>query len=221
VVEKNGDIYALPTGSSSIFFQVGRRSGQYRQRQHHEEQQKKKSGNHAAQTSGIYLKRPVRQTGMTPSYRQKKKRLAIKLALYYIIILIIIKESPMTARTPESQSCHDQLIKQLADSLISRKFREVRADHPDFPEKPHRITEEHSPEGEVPDVTAIGIQQVLFEVETGDSINDPHIDGQWRLFAAHAEKTSAEFWVVVPKAKKFEAQERMMRLGLDAKVMGL
>jgi hypothetical protein len=127
----------------------------------------------------------------------------------------------MAARTPESQSCHNKLIMQLADSLISRKFRNVRADHPDFPEKPYRIPEEQSAEGDVPDVTAIGIQEVLFEVETDDSINDSHIDGQWRLFAAYAEKTSAEFWVVVPKAKKFEAQERMMHLGLEAKVIGL
>ena len=127
----------------------------------------------------------------------------------------------MAERTPESQSCHDNLIKQLADSLISRKFRNVRADHPDFPEKPFRVTMELSTEGEIPDVTAIGIQQVLFEVETDDSINDPHIDGQWRLFATYADMNSAEFWVVVPKAKKSEAQERMMHLGLDAKVIGL
>ena len=127
----------------------------------------------------------------------------------------------MAERTPESQSCHDKLIKQLADSLISRKFREVRADLPDSPDKPFRIPEEQSAHGDIPDVTAIGIRRVLFEVETADSINDPHIINQWRLFAAHAEKTSAEFWVVVPKAKKIEAQERMMRLGLDAKVMGL
>jgi hypothetical protein len=127
----------------------------------------------------------------------------------------------MAERTPESQLCHDNLIKQLANSLISRKFRNVRADHPDFPEKPCRISMAHLSHGEVPDVTAIGIQQVLFEVETDDSIYDPHIDEQWRLFATYADKNSAEFWVVVPKAKKFEAQERMMHLGLDAKVMGL
>ena len=127
----------------------------------------------------------------------------------------------MAERTPESQSHHDALIKQLADSLISRKFRDVRADLPDSPNKPFRIPEEQSAHGNIPDVTAIGIQQVFFEVETDDSINDPHIVTQWRLFAAHAEKTSAEFWVVVPKAKKIEAQERMTQLGLTAKVMGL
>ena len=127
----------------------------------------------------------------------------------------------MTERTTESQSRHDTLIKQLADSLVTRKFNNVRADHPDFPEKPCRITIEQSPAGQVPDVTAIGIQKVLFEVETDDSINDPHTGEQWRLFATYAVRNSAEFWVVVPKAKKFEAQERMMRLGLDAKVLGL
>jgi hypothetical protein len=150
-----------------------------------------------------------------------QKNTCNKLAMYYIIILILIEEFPMAERTQESQYSHDNLIKQLADSLISRKFRDVRADHPDFPDKPFRITLEPSAEGEAPDVTATGIQQVLFEVETDDSINDPHIEKQWRLFATYADRNSAEFWVVVPKAKKYEAQERMTHLGLEAKVIGL
>jgi hypothetical protein len=149
------------------------------------------------------------------------KKLAIRLILNYSINLIIREEFPMAERTTESQSRHDRLIKQLADSLIIRKFNNVRADHPDFPEKPCPITMGPSPAGQIPDVTAIGIQKVLFEVETDDSINDPHTGEQWRLFATYAVRNSAEFWVAVPKANKFEAQERMMHLGLEAKVLGL
>jgi hypothetical protein len=113
------------------------------------------------------------------------------------------------------------MIKQLADHLIGKKFRDVRADHPDFCDKPARITGQDGTSCLVPDVTATGIQMVLFEVETADTINDPHTREQWELFSSYADLHMADFWVVVPKAKKDEARQRVLNLGLRAKVMGL
>lgn len=128
----------------------------------------------------------------------------------------------MTDRPYQSQMFHDRMIRQLADHLVNKKFRDVKADLPDFPEKPApiRIMGE-SASGQTPDVTARGIQVVLFEVETGDTIYAPHASEQWQLFASYAERHMAEFWIVVPKAIKNEARERVSTLGLNAKVMGI
>ena len=123
-------------------------------------------------------------------------------------------------RSPHSQSFHDKMIKQLADSLISKKFRDVKADHPDFPEKPAPITLEAFASFFIPDVTATGIQLVIFEVETDETINDTHTGEQWNMFASYAHLNGAEFWVVVPKASMEDAEQRLANLGLHAKVMG-
>ncbi|HTG82965.1 MAG TPA: hypothetical protein VL949_13555 [Geobacteraceae bacterium] len=127
----------------------------------------------------------------------------------------------MPHRSCPSQSLHDSMIKQLAEHLIGKKFRDVRADHPDFRDKPARIPGQGDFAGLVPDVTATGIQMVLFEVETDDSLNDPHTNEQWKLFSSFADQHMADFWVVVPKAMKDEARERVSTLGVNAKVMGI
>ncbi len=124
-------------------------------------------------------------------------------------------------RTHQAQIFHDKMIKQLADSLISKKFRDVKADHPDFPDKPAPVVQETSASFHIPDVTAMGIQMVLFEVETDDTINDAHTGEQWGLFAAYANLNRAEFWIVVPKASMDDARQRLENLGLNAKVMGI
>ena len=124
------------------------------------------------------------------------------------------------ARSHRSQLFHDKMIKQLADSLVSKKFRDVRADHPDYPDKPAPIVMESFYSFQIPDVTAMGIQMVLFEVETDDTIDDPHTLDQWRLFASYADLNRAEFWIVVPKASMDDAWARLTDLGLHAKVMG-
>ena len=127
----------------------------------------------------------------------------------------------MADRPYPSQSLHDSMIKQLAEHLIGKKFRDVRADHPDFCDKPAPIPGEIDTLGLVPDVTATGIQMVLFEVETDDSLNDPHTKEQWELFSSYADQHMADFWIVVPKGKKEEARERVTTLGVHAKVMGI
>lgn len=119
------------------------------------------------------------------------------------------------------QAYHDTLVKQLAEHLICKKFRDVRADHADFPDKPLLITALESESGHVPDVTAVGIQPVLFEVETDDTIHTPLTRERWELFASYADRNMVEFWIVVPKGRKDEARERVASLGLNAKVMGI
>lgn len=123
-------------------------------------------------------------------------------------------------RSRQSQQFHDKMIKHLADSLIGKKFRDVRADHPDFSDKPAPISLDSFPTFHIPDVTAMGLQLVLFEVETDDTIHDPHTSEQWDLFASYAHINRAEFWIVVPKASMDDAQTRLNNLGLQAKVMG-
>ncbi len=123
-------------------------------------------------------------------------------------------------RSQQSQAFHDKMIRQLADSLIGKKFRDVRADLPGFPAKPAPIAMTERASCHVPDVTAMGIQMVLFEVETDETINDPHTREQWESFAAYALRNGAEFWVVVPKASMDDARSRLATLGLQAKVMG-
>jgi hypothetical protein len=123
-------------------------------------------------------------------------------------------------RSPTSQLFHDKMIKQLADSLVSKKFRDVKADHPDYLDKPAPIVVDSFSAFHIPDVTAMGIQMVLFEVETDDTIHDPHTREQWELFASYADSNRAEFWIVVPKASMDDARTRLADLGLNAKVMG-
>ena len=125
----------------------------------------------------------------------------------------------MKSRPPQSQDIHDKIIKNLACHLMRKNFHDIRADHPDFNEKPSPITNRESNISQIPDVTAIGIQMVLFEVETDDSLNDPHTQVQWKMFSSYADQNMAEFWIVVPKGKKVEAWERVSRLEVNAKVM--
>lgn len=127
----------------------------------------------------------------------------------------------MADRSYQSQSFHDRMIKQLAEHLVNKKFRDVKADLPDFPDKPVPIATGEATSGRVPDITAIGIQMVIFEVETEDTIHSPHAREQWELFASYADRNMADFWIVVPKANKDEARERVASLGLNAKVMGI
>jgi len=124
-------------------------------------------------------------------------------------------------RTELSQMYHDRMIKQLADSLVSKRFRDVRADHPDSPQRPAPVMPGAPNSWHIPDVTAMGIQMVLFEVETVETIDDPHTADEWKSFAQYAHDNGAEFWVVVPKASIENARDRMARLRLDGKVMGL
>jgi hypothetical protein len=127
----------------------------------------------------------------------------------------------MAHRSAKAQATHDKLVQQLADMLKEKHFRDVRADLAGHVDRPSRIFRSLACPGAAPDVTAVGIQNLLFEVETADSLLDGHIEEEWRLFASYARNRSAEFWVVVPKESKQLALSRMEQLGLEPRVMGI
>lgn len=124
-------------------------------------------------------------------------------------------------RTLASQEAHDRLVQQLAELLVEKRFRDVRADINGSDALPEKIFCGMACSGTTPDVTAVGIQHLLFEVETTDSLDDEHIREEWPLFASYARDRSAEFWVVVPKESKRVAITRMEQLGIEPRVMGI
>ncbi len=120
-------------------------------------------------------------------------------------------------RKPQAQENHDRMIKVTANYLMGNKFRNVKADIPGF-HSPSKLTWISTGEGYTPDITAIGQQLNLFEVETPDSLNEPHTEDQWKLFAQYAQETQAEFWIVVPKGSILSAENRLLELGIRGNV---
>ena len=117
----------------------------------------------------------------------------------------------------KSQSDHDRIVRYVADFLVTKNYSAVRADIPGF-DQPMRITWTNTGQGHIPDVTAQGQQFNLFEVETADSIDDPHTRDQWSLFATYAGGHNAVFWVVVPNGSGVAARRRLTQLGIAGKV---
>ena len=108
----------------------------------------------------------------------------------------------MSFRSPENQSIHDALIRKLVDNLIGKGYSDIRAATlPEFAEmRPEKI---YSAEAEMyfsPDVMAYhNGHQMLFEVETVDSILAPSTRVELRAFAAYAAEQKAAFYLVMPE----------------------
>ena len=115
------------------------------------------------------------------------------------------------------QSQHDRMVKAVADHLVAKAFRDVRADIPGY-SQPVAIKWTQTGRGHIPDVTGWGSEFNLFEVETADSISDKHTADQWTLFATYAGQHGAIFWVVVPVGSAAAAKQRLKELGLTGKV---
>lgn len=109
------------------------------------------------------------------------------------------------------------MVKYAADFLIEKKFRNVKAGIPGYPQ-PEQISWKATGKGHVPDVTGEGDTFNLFEVETVDSIDDQHTEDQWTLFAEYAVEHKAVFWVVVPENSASAARQRLNELKIDAKI---
>lgn len=116
-----------------------------------------------------------------------------------------------------SEAAHDGMVRSAARHLRRRFYRNVRADVREYP-TPHRIVSRATGAIEVPDLTAEGKGVHVFEVETTDSILDPHTAEQWPLFAAYAAERSGKFWIVVPRGAGSEAKSRLQELDLRARV---
>lgn len=119
----------------------------------------------------------------------------------------------------KSQADHDTMIEFLADGLYGRNLKDVMADIPGY-KRPPLFTLSGYKNGYTPDVTAYdGAQLLIYEVETPDSINDPHTEEQWKFFADYAWQNNAVFHVVVPPLEMPSARKRLKELNLDAKVV--
>lgn len=111
------------------------------------------------------------------------------------------------------------MIEFLADGLYGRELTDIRADIPGY-KRPDIITWPGTDKGHVPDVTAYeGEKFNIYEVETVDSINDPHTEEQWRLFAEYAVLNNGVFFVVVPPMEMQNAKKRLKELNLEALVV--
>ncbi len=98
------------------------------------------------------------------------------------------------------------------------KYDDIKSDLPENPDKPEAIPNAPQDCRCIPDITARKDKFTLFEVETTDSINDPHTTDQWTLFANYAQENDAVFKVLVPKGAADAAQKRLDELNIQAEI---
>ena len=113
----------------------------------------------------------------------------------------------------KDQSEHALMVRSLARALKEQGHTDIKVDLFGY-DLPEQIYWETNKQGETPDVTSTNIKHFIFEVETADSIDDPHTEGQWRLFSAHARQQSKAFVVVVPKGSEKQARQKAAELGI-------
>ena len=117
----------------------------------------------------------------------------------------------MTER--QSQPSHDRMIRSIVDQVSGEGHSHIKADISGY-EKPEVIYQENTETGYRPDVTSTKYTKYVFEVETEDSINDPHTADQWRAFSYDAQMHSGAFIVVVPEGYAQIARARADQLGI-------
>lgn len=103
------------------------------------------------------------------------------------------------ARNPQSQWLHNSMVEVQANHWKSKGYR-VSADLPGWAQ-PALIR------GFIPDVAAegglLGIDRVITEVETAESLNTDHTRRQWLTFSS---LRGIRFEVVVPESALAQAQ---------------
>lgn len=119
------------------------------------------------------------------------------------------------------QTVHDTLISKALNFLLANKYTNIRADLSGWA-KPETISWSNGAGSHIPDLTAenasIGL---VFEMETQETIFDDHTASQWALFSAFALQHGKEFWVVVPKGCRKNAEYQISNLKVTAKVWEL
>lgn len=120
------------------------------------------------------------------------------------------------------QEAHDRIVEQVAAYAQRKGLLNVRADiqgytKPDSFQWPNKEVEH------TPDVTALDNRTVnIYEVETPDSIFDPHTADQWSCFATFDEHSpDFSFYVVVPQGYKSDAEVRLVELNIAATVLSI
>ena len=112
-----------------------------------------------------------------------------------------------------NQTEHDSMVRSVANYVKEKGHSDVKADLEGY-EKPELLYWSSTRKGHYPDVTSTESKDYIFEVETGDSINDLHTEDQWKLFSANAKEHSKTFVVVVPKESESKAWQRAEELGI-------
>lgn len=115
---------------------------------------------------------------------------------------------------------HDTLVRALIDLLFNNGFALIYADLEGF-QKPSLIYWRSSKEGHIPDVTAFNQNniQVIFEIETEDSISSEHSVSQYNLFSAFVSTHNAIFYLVVPVGYKNIAMQTLQSNNITADVI--
>lgn len=115
-----------------------------------------------------------------------------------------------------SQKIHDAMISRLAGDLKQRGYGNLRADHIRgyIDARPERVYCQVAETWLCPDLTAEKDgRQVIFEVETEDSIDSPVTKREISTFAAHAAENDCLFYLVVPDNEENRAQALLQGLG--------
>ncbi len=107
------------------------------------------------------------------------------------------------------------MIKTVAQILTGRGYKEVKADIEGYT-VPEKIVWESTKQGFIPDLTARKDELRIFEVETADTINDPHTEEQWKLFFVYAKTNKAMFYIVFPKGCVETVKARLEEIGINA-----
>ncbi len=100
------------------------------------------------------------------------------------------------SRTYHTQSLHDDMVSKVAGHFVSLGHRNIQADHISHPNgRPSQYG------SYIPDVTALHAntsKPIICEVETDDSIGDPHTYSQLRAFRQMANDLGGMLHVALP-----------------------
>jgi len=105
------------------------------------------------------------------------------------------------------------MIIALTSHLRFNGHTNVKADIEGYMQ-PEPITGDPAGIRHIPDVTSTNGRDFIFEVETTDSIDEPHTAAKWHLFADDSQKHEKRFIVVVPQGADMQARRRAQELGI-------
>ena len=113
-------------------------------------------------------------------------------------------------RSPFTKEIHERLIRSVVKKLEEEGYS-VRAAHIDHPNGIPRNYGDY-----IPDVHAIkGIDEVIVEVETCDTILSHKTERQWRTFGS---RVGTKFYIIVPCNCKDKAELKKRAMSLSAEI---
>lgn len=118
----------------------------------------------------------------------------------------------------QSSYNHGLLIKNVVKILKKGKFVQIKAKIPGF-DKPETIGKEANGKGYIPDITARRDIEVIFEIETKNSLGNRYTDVKWKVLDKYARENNKTFYIIVPQGLAKSVQERAFQLKIFPKVM--